>query len=194
MIKAILFVAVLTLVVGSFARAQEAGGSASSGGQAKILILHFSKTGNTKAVAEQIQARVGGDLFQVATKKPYPEDYRETTRVARVEQDNNARPELAATIPADDMQRYDVIFVGYPNWWGTIPMALFTFLEQYDLSGKMIVPFCTHEGSGLGRGPADIGRLCPDSTVRQGLAVRGGSAGSAQNEVAGWLRQLGYAQ
>lgn len=194
MIKAILIVAVLTLVAGAFARAQEAGGNAASGGRPNILIVHFSKTGNTKAVAERIQALVGGDLFQVATKKAYPEDYRETTRVARVEQDNDERPELAAAMPAEDMQRYDVVFVGYPNWWGTMPMALFAFLEQYDLSGKTIVPFCTHEGSGLGRGPADIKKLCPDSTVLQGLAVRGGSVGSAQNEVADWLRQLGYAR
>lgn len=159
----------------------------------KTLTVFFSRTNNTRTIAEQIQSRVGGELFQVTTRKPYPENYRETTQVARVELDNNARPELAATISPDQMKGYDVIFLGYPNWWGTIPMAMFTFLEQYDLSGKTIIPFCTHEGSGLGRGPDDIARLARGATVRQGLAIRGSSVNSAQASVDNWLRGLGYA-
>lgn len=158
----------------------------------KILVAFFSKTNNTRSVAEHIRSRVSGDIFHVATKTPYPQDYRETTRIARVELDNNERPELAASISPEDMKTYDVIFLGYPNWWGTIPMAMFTFLEQYDLSGKTIVPFCTHEGSGLGRGPGDIGRLAPGAMLKQGFAVRGSSASRAQNDIDNWLRQLGY--
>ena len=102
------------------------------------------------------------------------------------------RPELAATISPEDMEKYDVIFLGYPNWWGTIPMAMFTFLEQYDLSGKTIVPFCTHGGGGLGRGVDDITRISPNATILQGFAVNGGSVSRAQNDVADWLRGLGY--
>lgn len=162
------------------------------GGSPRILIAFFSKTNNTRTIAEQIQSRVGGELFHVATQKPYPQDYRETTQVARVEFDNNERPALAATVPVEEMKNYDVVFIGYPNWWSTLPMALFTFLEQYDMAGKKILPFCTHEGSGLGRGPADIARIAPGATVEQGLAVRGSSVGNAQNDVDNWLRQLGY--
>lgn len=80
-----------------------------------------------------------------------------------------------------------MIFLGYPNWWGTMPMAVFTFLKEYYLSGKTIVPFCTHEGSGLGRSISDIQKKCPQSTVFEGLAIRGGSVHNAQNEVVGWL-------
>lgn len=162
------------------------------GSQPKILTVFFSKTDNTRIVADQIHSRVGGDMFHVITKNPYPQDYRETTRVARIEQDRNQRPELAATIPVETMRQYDVIFIGYPSWWGTIPMAMFTFLEQYDLSGKTIIPFCTHEGSGLGRGPADIANLAPGATLLRGFAVRGGSVNGAGNDVASWLRQLGF--
>ena len=168
------------------------GAFAQEGSAPKVLVAYFSKTNNTKGVAEHLHSRVGGELFQVATKKPYPQDYRETTSIARTEQDNNERPELANVISPEDMKNYDVIFLGYPNWWGTLPMAMFTFLEQHDLSGKTIIPFCTHEGSGLGRGPGDIGKIAPGATLRQGLAVRGGSAGRAQNDIDNWLRQLGY--
>lgn len=160
----------------------------------KILIAFFSKTNNTRTIAEMIQSSVGGDLFHVYTKKTYPEDYRETTRIARVELDNNERPELGATISSEDMKKYDVIFIGYPNWWGTLPMAFFTFLEQYDLSGKTIVPFCTHEGSGLGRGPDDLRKLCPNSDVFQGLAIRGSAVSRSKRDVEIWLKRNGFIQ
>lgn len=193
MFKPVLLVCVLGLLCGTVARAQESSGQGAAKAQ-KILIAYFSKTNNTRAVAEQIQAGVGGDLFHVRTKKPYPEDYRETTRIARSELDNNERPEPEATIAAEDMRQYDIVFIGYPSWWGTIPMVMFTFLEQHDLSGKTIVPFCTHEGSGLGRGPGDIQKLCPDSTVLRGLAIRGTAAGRSQSDVTNWLRQLGLVE
>jgi flavodoxin len=86
---------------------------------------------------------------------------------------------------------YDVILLGYPNWWGSMPMPVFTFLEEYDFSRKTIAPFCTHEGSGLGHSVMDIKKLCPQSTVLEGLAVRGGDVKNAQDEVTGWLREIG---
>lgn len=189
---AIALAVAVMMMVGTSVYGQESRRAASTGGKPKILIAYFSKTNNTGTVAGHIQSLVGGDLFQVAAKKPYPADYRETTRVAREELDNDERPELAAALSAEDMEKYDVIFLGYPIWWGTFPMAMFTFLERYDLSGKTIVPFCTHERSGIARSPADIEKLCPDSTVLRGLAVRGGAVGSARNDVADWLRRLGY--
>lgn len=88
------------------------------------------------------------------------------------------------------MDFYDVIFIGYPNWWATIPMGVFTFFEEYDFSGKTIIPFCTHEGSRLGRSERDIKKLCPNSNVLEGLAIRG-SINKAQNSVSVWLRKLG---
>lgn len=183
-----------TLVFACAARAQDAQSGVSETGGEKILVVYFSKTGNTRAVAEHIQARVRGDLFQVAPKQPYPENYSEATEVAKRELENNARPELAETISANAMREYDVVFVGYPTWWGTLPMALFTFLEQHDFAGKTVVPFCTHGGSGLSRGPGDIAKVCSDATVGQGLAVRGGLSAGSRDDIDGWLRRLGYLQ
>jgi len=109
--------------------------------------------------------------------------------VARVELDEDARPELSAHV--EDMDAYDIVVLGYPNWWGTIPMAVYTFLEEYDFSGKTIVPYCTHQGSGLGRSVTDIKTLCPDSTILDGLAVSGSHVSNAQSDVDKWLSDLG---
>lgn len=157
----------------------------------KILVAYFSHSGNTREIANQIHATVGGDLFEVVALEPYPEDYRKCTEVAKREQENDARPPLKSKV--ENMDAYDTIFIGYPIWWGTIPMALFTFFESHDFSGKTIVPFCTHGGSGLGRSASDIARLCPGATVREGLAIRGSGVRSAQNEVAAWLQKQGMA-
>jgi flavodoxin len=155
----------------------------------KILVAYFSWSGNTRTIAEQIQKTIGGSLFEIKTATPYTADYDTLVDQAQLEQRDNARPVLAARV--SDMDSYDTIFLGYPNWWGTLPMALFTFLESYDFSGKTIIPFCTHEGSGLGRSVSDIKKLCPQATVRDGLAIRGGSVKSAGNDVTVWLRGLG---
>lgn len=186
--KLMALVVIVAVLSGAHAFAQDSGTRKAP----RFLVVYFSHTNNTRTVAEHVHSRLGGDIFRVVTKKTYPRDHNETSRIARIELDKNERPELAETISPEDMKNYDVIFLGYPNWWATIPMAMFTFLEQYDLSGKTIVPFCTHEGSGLGRGPADIARLAPGATLRQGLAIRGSGASRAQNEVDNWLRQLGY--
>ena len=145
--------------------------------------------GNTEIIANMVQEAVGGDLFQIVTVKSYPEDYRETTDVASEEQGQDARPELATHV--ENMGDYDVIILCYPKWWGTIPMPVFTFLEEYDFSGKTIAPLCTHEGSRLGRSVTDITKLCPQAIILEGLAIRGGDVKNAQDEVAGWLRKIG---
>lgn len=155
----------------------------------KALIVFFSRTGNTREVAGQIHKNVGGDMLELKTAHSYPESYRTTTEQAKKEQEENFRPVLTADV--ESVQPYDVIFIGYPNWWGTMPMALFTFLEKHDFAGKTLVPFCTHEGSALGRGPRDIAALCPDSRVLEGLAVRGSDASDAQEDVENWLRRIG---
>jgi len=141
--------------------------------------------GNTEVVATKIQAMTGGDLFEIDTVEAYPKDYTETTNVARNEKRENARPELTAIV--DNMDSFDVIYLGYPNWWGTFPMAVFTFLESYDFSGKTIIPFCTHEGSGLGNSERDIKKLCPKANVKTGLGIRGGSVKNADNMLKSWI-------
>lgn len=155
----------------------------------KILVAYFSHSGNTKVVANSIKETVGGDLFEIGTVEAYPTEYGAVVDKAKREQQADYRPKL--TTKVQDMDAYDVVFVGYPNWWSTIPMGVFTFLEAYDLAGKTIIPFCTHEGSGLGRSVRDIRRLCPSSNVLDGLAVRGSSVNRAQSDVSAWLHKLG---
>jgi flavodoxin len=169
----------------------------------KILVAYFSLTGNTRVVAESIQKETGGDIFEIKTVQTYPKEYRPLIDMAKREQQTNFRPALATNV--DEIDTYDIIFLGYPNWWGTMPMALFTFLEKYDFAGKTIIPFCTHNGSRFGSSVADIKKLYPDTTILDGLALRGGRSGSfefddaaarsgVQKEVLAWLNRLGVAK
>jgi flavodoxin len=169
----------------------------------KYLIAYFSRAGNnyvggtivslpvgnTEVVAKMIGEMTGGDLFHIESVKEYPKDYTETTDVAKEELRTSARPKLTGHVKT--MALYDVVFLGYPNWWGTMPMPVFTFLDGYDLSGKTIVPFCTHEGSGMGRTVADLRKTCPQSKVLEGLAIRGGDVKNARDEIGGWLKDIG---
>ena len=172
-------------------------------GQTRSLIAYFSRTGdnyvngsivrlsvgNTEAAARMIQELTGGDTFQIRTVKDYPLGYNETTEAAKQELRQKARPELSSRV--DRMEEYGVVYLGYPNWWGTMPMAVFTFLEAYDFAGKTIRPFCTHEGSGLGRSEGDIRKICPGAKVLKGLAIRGGSVHGAADAISAWLRTPG---
>jgi flavodoxin len=155
----------------------------------RILVTYFSHSGNTCVVANQIHESVGGVIFEIVAVDPYPSDYDEVVERAGKELGKQYRPRLKTKV--ENMGSYDVVFVGYPNWWGTIPMPVATFLSEYDFSGKTIVPFCTNEGSGLGRSVTDIKELCPQSTIVDALAVRGRDVKKAQNKVSEWLRQLG---
>ncbi len=159
-------------------------------GENDVLVAYFSKTGNTETIANMIAGYTGGDLFRVETVGVYPDEYNDLIEVAKQEQDNDERPELAATV--ENMDGYQTIFFGFPNWWGTMPMAMFTFLESYDFTGKTVIPFCTHEGSALGRSEGDIAELIPDAELLEGLAVRGSNVDGAENDVADWLRGLGF--
>ena len=169
----------------------------------KILIVYYSRAGknyvsgdivdlpvgNTAAVAEIIRQKTGADVFEIKTVKPYPEDYTETTEVAKQELRDNARPEIVGQV--DNLAQYDTIILGYPNWWGTVPMAVRTFLDKHDLSGKTILPLCTHEGSGMGRSVKDLRAALPHSTVKKGLPIRGTRVcrkdASIPAEVEAWL-------
>lgn len=143
------------------------------------------KTGNTEIVAGMIQKLTGADIFKLEQKQPYAADYNECIQQAREDQNRNARPELKAY--PDSLEEYDVIYLGYPNYWSTMPMAVFTFLEHFNFSGKMIKPFCTHEGSGMGSSVEDIRKLCPTARVEPGLAIQGGSVSHSQKEVENWV-------
>ena len=147
------------------------------------------KVGNTEVAAKMIQKLTGSDIFRIDTVKKYPADYYETTDVAKQELRENARPELSGHV--DNMADYSVIYLGCPNWWGTMPMVVFAFLEEYDFAGKTIISFCTHEGSGMGHSESDIRKLCSDARVLKGLPIRGGSVQGAENDIANWLRKLG---
>lgn len=169
----------------------------------KSLIAYFSRAGNntvgrsienlpvgnTEVAAKMIQKLTGGDIFRIETVNAYPEDYQETTEVAKQELRLKARPELS--VHMDNMADYSLIYLGYPNWWGTMPMALFTFLEEYDFSGKIIIPFCTHEGSAMGHSESDIKKVCPDASVLKGLPIPGAKVQRAENDIADWLKTLG---
>lgn len=155
----------------------------------KILIAYFSKTGNTKRVAQEIQKDVGGDLFEIKTTNTYPEEYQATTEQAKTEKNNKFRPQLATQVA--DFASYDVIFVGYPIWWGTMPMGVFSFLEQHNLAGKTVIPFCTHGGSGFGDSVSDLKKTSPQANVVQGLALSGSNSRSSQKEIADWLKNIG---
>lgn len=150
-------------------------------------IINLS-VGNTEIIANIIKEKTGADSFFIDTVNPYPEDYMETTEVAKVELRNDERPKL--TDKVENMEDYDVIFLGYPNWWGTFPMAVFTFLEEYTFSGKTIIPFCTHEGSGIGHSVGDIKKACPESTVLKGIDFWGSSVRNQHNNVAKWLEKI----
>lgn len=148
----------------------------------KTMIVYYSRTGenywngsiknlekgNTETVAEMVADMTGGDLFEVETVKTYPEDYYQCIDEAKAELQRGDRPEVKAY--ADDLEDYDTIYVGYPNWWGTMPMVMFTFLEHYDLSGKRIIPFCTNEGSGMGGSERDLKKICKGAKVCCGQA------------------------
>ncbi|MCZ0863342.1 flavodoxin [Methanocorpusculum vombati] len=159
-----------------------------NGADRKILIAYFSRTGNTETVAHMIAEETRGTLFEIVPETPYPEEYSACTTIAQQEQNDNARPALATHV--ENMDEYEVIFVGYPIWWGTMPMMLFTFLEEYDFDGKTIVPFCTSGGTGLGRSVSDIRTLCPNAIVADGFTVGGSSAATAQDRVADWIAGL----
>lgn len=151
----------------------------------KILIAYFSHTGNTELAAWQIQAAVGGQLFAIQTEVPYPQDKSECGKIAKQELAGNERPPLAADLA--DISQYDTIFIGYPVWYGTTPMAVRTFLEAHDFSGKVLVPFCTIKKSGIEKSLDAIATSCPQADITKGLALQDIGTGKMQRLISSWL-------
>lgn len=141
--------------------------------------------GNTEVAAGMIQKVTDAEMFKMEQMQAYSRDYNECIEQAQSDQRRNARPELK-NYPKS-IEEYDTIYLGFPNYWGTMPMAVFTFLEHFDFSGKIIKPFCTHEGSGMGNSVKDIEKLCPGAKIEKGLAIRGGSVESSQKEIEKWI-------
>lgn len=172
---------------GETASAESAADPAEAGGN--ILIAYFSWSGNTEAMAGLIAEQTGGTLFEIAPAAPYTDDYDALLDVARQEQDEDARPELAAAVESWDS--YDVVFVGYPDWWSDAPMLIYSFLESYDWTGKTLAPFCTSGGSGFGRSLERLPDSAPGAAILEGLHVLGSSAADSSEEVAEWIAGLG---
>ena len=156
----------------------------------KTLIVYFSMSENTQTVANFIHEAIGGDIIRLETEQTYPSDYNELLDVAQEEQSNNARPALKTKI--DNINEYDTIFLGYPNWWGDMPMPIYTFLDNYDLSGKTIAPFVTSGGSGFSGTIKTIKEAEPNANVTEGLSINGSSAESSQSSVNEWVSNLGF--
>lgn len=146
------------------------------------------KTGNTEVAAGIIEKLTGADTFKLEQVQPYAKDYNTCIAQAQADQKRDARPELKKY--PDSLEKYDVIYLGYPNYWNTMPMAVFTFLEHFDFNGKEVRPFCTHEGSGMGSSVSDIRKLCPNADVSQGLAIRGGSVEGSKKEIEKWIEEM----
>lgn len=155
----------------------------------KILIAYFSETGNTDKFANIIHDQIGGDLFKIEPVVAYPTG-QELFDYTKEEQDNDERPEIKGTVNIND---YDTIFIGYPIWWYEVPQIIKTFLDQYDLSGKKVIPFNTHEGSGDGGTYNYIKEQEPNADVLKGLPIRGGNMSSDQTgTISNWLKGLGF--
>lgn len=159
---------------------------------ASINIKGSSYNGNVAILADYIKEATGGDTFSILTTEYYPTNYRDSTNVAKEEQSSDARPELSNHV--ENMEDYDIIFLGFPNWWGGLPMPVYTFLEEYDFSGKIIIPFASHEGSGLGNGPSEIAEICPDAQIMDGFAARGTEVSSSKADIETWITSLDLEQ
>ena len=156
---------------------------APAAGNQKVLVAYFSWSGNTRAVAKTVQLKTGGDLFEIKTETAYPTDYHAATELAKKEKADNARPKLAGPLP--DVKNYDVILLGYPIWWYIEPMAVKTFVESQDFSGKVVLPFATSGGSGIESSVADLRKTLPKAQVKDGILANGG------NGIDGWLKENG---
>lgn len=157
---------------------------------ASIVVSDGEVMGNVEYMASVIQETVGSDLFQIETVQQYPLDHDPLVDQAAEEQDADARPELATHI--ENLDSYDTIFLGYPNWWGDMPQALYTFLEEYDFSGKTIIPFCPHGGSGFSRTESTIADLQPEATVSEdGLTISRNDVADSHDQIAQWAAGLG---
>ncbi|HBF38828.1 MAG TPA: flavodoxin [Firmicutes bacterium] len=156
-----------------------------------VLLVYFTHSGNTRKLAELLHEKVGGELFEIQPEIPYPDSYNTVVEQAKKEIRDGYKPALKSEI--GNLESYNTIFVGSPNWWSTIAPPVAAFLSKNDLSGKTIVPFCTHGGGGLARIERDITKLCPQSTVLESFEVYGSAGGNVHSKITDWLQRIGVA-
>ena len=156
----------------------------------KALIVYYSWSGNTRAVAQKIQAATGADLFEIRLVKEYPTEYRQV--IERFRQEKNSKKWPALKTKVNNLSQYDVIFIGSPNWGSSIAPPIFSFLRSHNLQGKKIIPFMTHGGGGWGQSREDMKALCPKSEFLEGLALKGDRATTADTSISRWLQKLGF--
>ena len=177
------------ILIAYFTAAENSGVDAIA--SASYSMIDGQAVGRIRAVADMIQDKVGGELFSIQTSVVYPADGAELIDYATEEQANNARPELITHI--ENLDQYDTIFIGYPNWWGDMPQVLYSFFDEYDFSGKTIIPFNVHNGSRFSRTIQTIEELEPGTTViEDGFTVSEQTVADAASDVAAWLEELGY--
>lgn len=194
----------LALPTASFARNDKQNENEDMKTDKKVLVVFFSHTGenygvgnitkgNTCIVAEMIAEAIGGELFEIVPVQKYPKTYDACVDLAKKEKSAGARPAIEGDIAVEE---YDTVFIGYPNWWGDMPMSVYTFIERHDWQGKNVIPFCTHEGSGLSNTERYIAEACNGATVGKGLAMRGTTAQNsreqAKKSVLTWLERAGF--
>lgn len=156
---------------------------------ASIVVKNKDVLGNMRYMAMTIQEAIGGELFRIETKEKYPLEHETLVNQAKEEQNEEVRPELATHI--ENVEQYDMIFLGYPNWWGDMPQPLYTFLEEYDFSGKTIIPFNSHGGSGFSNTIEEIKKLQPNATVRDdGLSISRNDVADSEQEITDWAKGL----
>lgn len=154
---------------------------------ASVVADETGEYGTTEYIARMIQEQTGGDVFQIKTAQQYPDNYDELVDMASKEQTDGARPELSSEL--ENIDDYDTVILGYPNWWGDMPMVVYSFLDKYDFSGKIIMPYCTNGGSGLSNTADAIAELEPDAVVKDGLSIPRGEAADCNAEVTAWLSE-----
>lgn len=166
-------------------------GTDAAAGEGTALIAYFSWSGNTETVAQEIQAQTGADLFEIVPAEPYTDDYNELLDIAQEEQSSDTRPAIAETV---DLSGYDTVYLGFPNWWGDMPMILYTFLDEYDLSGKTIAPFNTSGGSGFSGSLDTIAEMEPEAEITEGISLGDGEAEDCADVVEEWLANIGMTE
>lgn len=173
--------------------------NAAANSASKSIVVYYSRTGenysvgnitvgNTAKVAAEIAKQTGADLFEIKPVKPYPTKYQECIDVAQQEKDDNARPQIATTV--ENFDQYRTVYLGYPNWWGDMPMIVYTFIESQNFDGKTVIPFVTHEGSGLSGTPQKLRKALPKATVTDGIAITGSTAQNKPDKVTGKVAEL----
>lgn len=166
-----------------------AGTKNSGGSGSKVLIAFFSWGGNTRGIAEEIQSQTGADLFEIELVHPYSNNYNTVLDEAQRDQNAQARPKIKNHV--ENMGQYDTVILGYPNWWASIPMPIASFLEEYDFSGKTIIPFCSHGGGRFGQSLTAIAKLAPDAAMGEALSIHYSGGSSLSSDVSEWLKTNG---